>query len=87
MTFEPDYAIPPGATLFETMGARCMGRAELAFKCNVSEAIITAILDGDGAITDDLAEKFEAALGVPASFWRNLEANYRRALSDMKEIT
>ncbi len=87
MTFAPDYAIPPGETLFETMDARCMGRAELAYKCEVSEEDITAILDGDGAITDELAEKLEAALGVPASMWRNLEANYRAALARLDEIT
>lgn len=45
------------------------------------------LLDGTMPLTDNVAECLERVLGTPASFWLNLESNYRTKLeSARKEI-
>lgn len=83
--FRPDYAIPPGETLLETLGALNMTRKELAIRIDLSEKHIVDIIKGKGPITPETALKFEKALGVPAGFWNNLERNYRDTLARLSE--
>jgi len=83
--FLPDYAIPPGETLSETLEALEMTQKELAIRANLSEKHIVDILKGDVAITSETALKFEKVLGVPASLWSNLESNYRNTLARLEE--
>ncbi|HPQ71913.1 MAG TPA: HigA family addiction module antitoxin [bacterium] len=83
--FLPDYAIPPGETLSETLEALSMTQKEFAVRAGISEKHIVAILKGDGPITPETALKLERVLGVPASFWNNLERNYRDTLARLEE--
>ncbi len=83
----PDYAIPPGETLRETMEARGITARDLAAACSMSEARIVSIVAGEWPITEDTAIRLEKALGVPASLWHDLERNYRAALARSAEIT
>lgn len=83
--FAPDYAILPGETLLETLEALDMTRKELAIRIGFSEKHIIAILKGVAPITPRTALQLEKALGVPASFWNNLERNYREVLARLKE--
>ena len=46
---------------------------------------INEIIKGKTAITAETALQFERTLGVPASFWNNLERNYREALAALNE--
>ena len=82
--FLPDYAIPPGETLLETIEALDMNQKELAVRIGISEKHIVDIVKGKGPITPETALKFEKALGVPASFWNNLERNYRDTLARLE---
>ena len=84
-TFLPDYAIPPGETLLETLEAMGMSQKELAIRIGLSEKHIVDIVKGVGPITPDTALKLERALGIPASFWNNLERNYRDTLARLEE--
>jgi len=74
---EPDYAVAPGETLQETLQALGMTQSELARCIGHSEEAIDAIMQGNAAITVDIVLQLERVLGVPASFWLNLEQNYR----------
>jgi HTH-type transcriptional regulator / antitoxin HigA len=46
---------------------------------------INEIINGKAAITAETALQLERVLGVPASFWNNLERNYREAVAAQKE--
>ena len=81
----PDYAVPPGETLRETLEALHMTQAELAERTGRPKKTINEILQGKAAITADTALQFERALGVPASFWNNLERYYQEALARLRE--
>jgi HTH-type transcriptional regulator/antitoxin HigA len=80
--FEPNYAVPPpGETLRETLESLGMSQAELAQRTGRPKKTINEIIKGKAAITAETAIQLERALGVPASFWNNLERNYRETLA------
>lgn len=83
--FRPDYAVPPGETLLETIEALGMSQAELADRMGRPRKTINEIIKGKAAITPETAIQLERVLGVPASFWNNLERNYREDLARLEE--
>ncbi len=76
-TFKPDYTIPPGEILAETLQARSISQSELASRCGVSEKHISQVVNGKASITPDTALLLEQALGIRASLWMNLESKHR----------
>jgi HTH-type transcriptional regulator/antitoxin HigA len=84
-SFSLNYAIPPGETLRETLNSLGMTRPELAKRTGFSLKVIKEIVRGDAAISTGMASELEQALGVPASFWINLEKNYRKSLDRLGE--
>jgi HTH-type transcriptional regulator/antitoxin HigA len=83
--FKPDYAVAPGATLLETIQSQGISQAELAKRTGRPLKTINEIIKGKAAITAETALQLEHVLGVPASFWNNLERNYRQSLASLKE--
>ncbi len=83
--FNPDYAVPPGITLLETLENIGMTQAELAERTGRPKKTINEIINGKSAITPETAIQLEMVLGVPATFWNNLERNYREKLAEEQE--
>ncbi len=83
--FKPDYVIPPGEILEETLEARGMKKAEFAERCGRSDKMVSQIISGQAPITAETAIQFERVLGVSASVWNNLEANYRLAVAQAEQ--
>lgn len=83
--FRPDYAVPPGETLDETIAALGMSQAELAQRTGRPKKTINEIIKGKAPISADTAIQLERVLRVPASFWNNLDRNYRETLARIKE--
>ena len=77
----PDIASPPGDTLLELLEDRGMTEKALAARIGCSEMTIQGVLAGECAISSQMAAQLETVLGVPASFWNALEANYRADLA------
>ncbi len=86
-SFKPDYAIVPGETLRETLDSLGMSGAELAFLTGSPEKTINEIIAGKMAITAETASQFERLMGIPASFWNNLERNYQESRTRLKVET
>jgi len=85
--FEPDYTVPPGATLAETMEALSMTQRELADRTGLTVQTLNRIFKGEQPITYETANKLELVTGVPAGFWNNLEAQYREQLTRIEGIS
>ena len=85
--YVPDYAVPPGDVLEYELELRHMPKSELARRTGLSEKHINAIVKsrGSASITPETAIKLERALGMPAEYWLNLEANYREACARLAE--
>jgi addiction module HigA family antidote len=85
LAYSPDYAVPPGETLLETIETLGMTQADLATRTGRTLKTINEIVKGKAPIRPDTALQLERALGVPASFWNNRERNYREALARREE--
>ena len=83
--FLPNYAVPPGETLLETIEAIGMSQAELAERTGRPKKTINEIIKGKASITPDTALQLERVLGTSASFWNNLERNYQETLARLNE--
>ncbi len=83
--FNPNYAVPPGETLQETIEVLGMTQSDLAQRMGRPVKTINEIIKGKAAITADTALQLEKVLRVPASFWNNAERNYREALARLEE--
>ena len=70
-------AVPPGATIKEQLKDRGMSQKEFASRMEMTTKHISQLLNGEVRLTPDVAVRLELVLGVPASFWSNLEATYR----------
>jgi len=84
--FVPDYAVPPGETLLDTIEALGMSQAELAERTGRPKKTINEIIKGKAPITPETALQLERVLGVPARFWNNLENNYRETVARITKI-
>src|SRR5260370_24021921 len=80
-----DYAIPPGETLAEILETRGMSQAEFSRRTARPLKTINEIVKGKVAITSGTAIQFERVLGLSATFWNDLETNYREDLARIDE--
>jgi HTH-type transcriptional regulator/antitoxin HigA len=79
--FDPDYVVPPGATLKESIDEQGISQVQLAQRTGLTEKTISQIINGIAPVSYDTAGKFELVTGVPAQFWNRRELRYREALS------
>ena len=82
--YAPDVAVPPGATLRETIATLGLTQAELAKRTGRPLKTINEIVQGKAAITPDTAIQLERVLDIPASFWNARERTYRERLAHLK---
>jgi antitoxin HigA-1 len=77
-------AIHPGEHLAEELKELDMSAAELARKIGVPTNRVTAILNGQRAITGDTALRLAHFFGTSAEFWLNLQSLYELRLARQK---
>jgi HTH-type transcriptional regulator / antitoxin HigA len=75
--YRPDYAVPPGWVLEERLEVQGISHAEFARRCGRSAKLISEIIAGKAPLEPETALQFEKVLGVDASIWLGIEANYR----------
>ncbi len=83
--FQPDYAIPPGETIREVMQTLGMNQKDMAQRLELTIQSLIRIIKGEQPITYETAGRLELVTGTPASFWNNLEAQYREQLAKEEE--
>lgn len=81
LRYAPQDRTPPGDTLAETLEALGMTQIDLADRVGLSRKTVNQIIQGVAPITAETALKLETALGTPAAFWLNLDANYQEFLA------
>ena len=75
--YRPDYAVPPGWVIEERLAVNGISHAEFARRCDRSAKLISEIISGKASIEPKTALQFERVLGVDASIWLGLEADYQ----------
>ena len=81
----PDLIIHPGETIADILEERGITQAELATRTDVTAAYVSNVISGKKNISAKFALSLEYALGVPRSFWLNLQANYDAELLALTE--
>jgi addiction module HigA family antidote len=77
-------AIHPGEHLAEELDALDMSAAELARRLKVPTNRVTAILNGQRAISGDTALRLGHFFGTSPQFWLNLQSLYEIRLAEEK---
>ncbi len=75
----------PGDTLAEQIEYTGMSQAELAERMGRPKKTINEIIQGKAQITPETALQLERVVGIPGSFWMNLEKLYRLRLAEIDE--
>ena len=85
--FQPDWLheIPPGESIAERMSDLSLSQSDFAIRMGYSKKHIHKLLKGKVSLSEEVALRLEKVLDIPASFWMNLETNYRQALAQEKE--
>ncbi|RFM27043.1 HigA family addiction module antitoxin [Deminuibacter soli] len=74
----------PGETLDEKLKEMGMGPKEFALRTGKPEKTIIAVLNGESAITPDMAVQFESVTRIPANFWMNHQRSYDEFIARQK---
>ncbi|MEZ4724799.1 MAG: ImmA/IrrE family metallo-endopeptidase [Candidatus Kapaibacterium sp.] len=76
----------PGDTIQEHIDEIGMSQAELAERLGRSVPKLNELIKGKAPLTNETATKLEYVLGIPASFWLNLERTYQDELLEIKRL-
>lgn len=72
----PFKPVHPGGILREELVAREISPTDFSQQIEIGLSDLRAILKEKAAITPVIAEKLESALGLPASMWLAIQADY-----------
>lgn len=72
----PSEPVHPGTLLKEEIEYRGISQKQLAQQISVSYTVLNEILNGKRPISTDYALYLEAALGIDAQFWIQMQADY-----------
>jgi HTH-type transcriptional regulator/antitoxin HigA len=76
----------PGDSIQEHIDTIGMSQAELAERLGRSIPKLNELIKGKAPITKETATKLEYVLGLPASFWLNLERQYQDELLEIEQM-
>ena len=75
----PSMPIHPGETLREELEERGLTQTRLAEEIGVQVSLLNELINGKRSFTIEYAMLLEAALGISADFWINLQTRYDKA--------
>ncbi len=82
MPFDPTH---PGEILREEIEYRGITQTKLAKDLGIRISLLNEIINGKRDITIEYALMLEAALGIDADFWINLQNNYSKVKAKRNE--
>lgn len=80
-----DFIIHPGETIKEVLEEKQMNQEELAIRTGFSPKHVSEVVNGKKGISPSFAKSLEYVLGIPASFWINLQGIYDKEMLEYKE--
>lgn len=81
-----DLIIHPGETIADLLDARNITQVDLANRTGVTPAFVSSVITGKKDISASFAMALEYVLGIPKSFWLNLQARYDAELLEADEV-
>ena len=74
----PDQAVHPGEVLREELEFRNLTQTRLAARIGVSVSLLNELINCKRDFTTEYALLLEAALGIDADFWLNMQSAYNK---------
>ena len=84
MMFEPNWASPPGDTIYRLAAAENVPIYELAERIGFEENVFAGIMDGRIQICDEIADALSVELGASRQFWSE---RYDQFIADKARIS
>ncbi len=73
---QPSTPIHPGEILKDELEARNISQRKFAALIGVSYSVLNEVVNGKRPVTTEYALKIEAATGIPAHVWVNMQSAY-----------
>lgn len=73
---QPSTPIHPGEILKDELEARGLTQRKFAAIIGVSYSVLNEVINGKRPVTTEYALKIEAATGIPAYVWVNMQSAY-----------
>lgn len=73
---QPSEPIHPGEMLRDELEARGISQRKFATVIGVSYSVLNEVINGKRPINTEYALKIEAATGIPAYIWINMQSAY-----------
>lgn len=83
----PATAVHPGTIILDELEAAGFTQRSLANEIGVQPSLLNEVIKGKRNVTADLAVMLEAALGIDAEYWLNLQKLYELDLARIKEAS
>ncbi len=83
--FNPDWVVPPGATIADLLKERGWTQVEFAQRIDYAPKHVNLLIKGKAAINEETALRLERVLGSTVGFWLTREARYRESLTRQSE--
>ena len=83
--YDPDYAVCPGKTVSDAIGALGISQKVFAQRIGYTERRLTRLLSGNMPLNQEIAIRLERVTGTPARIWNSLETEYRDRLVRLEE--
>lgn len=74
--YNNERLVHPGEVVQSVIQEKKMNQKELALRTGFTEKHISTVISGQKVISPDFAYRLENALGLPASYWNNLQMVY-----------
>jgi len=84
--FNPDWVIPPGATIADLLEERGWSQTEFASRIGYTKKHVNLLIQGKVSLTEDAAIKLERVLGSTVNFWLSREALYREVIARKEDL-
>lgn len=73
---QPSMPVHPGEILKDELDARGLSQRKFASIIGVSYSVLNEVINGKRPVSTEYALKIEAATGIPAYIWMNMQAKY-----------
>lgn len=77
----PSEPTHPGEVLREEIECRGITQTKLANEIGMKVSLLNELIKGKRDFTTEYAMLLEAALGIDADFWLNMQTNYHKAIA------
>ena len=74
-----EWEVPPGQLILDAMDEAGLDHQRLAETLGMDSDQLRALIDGDSALTDDIAARLERTTGRPAEEWLRLQVEFETA--------